>query len=215
MSRGNGRIKYFGEDISPFVGMPHWDLSDFDQLAETIPGERPIALIVSGDIDIPKSWNIERHIKVLQMIYSDSENPPCRSINDIVKLYDKDVPQMLALTQLTKPGPFLKHTIDFGEYYGIFREGKLAAMAGERLQPVPYVEISAVCTHPDFVGQGLAGTLLNWLVEKIKSTSAIPFLHVSEHNEKAIKLYQKSGFKLRRLMNLYVIRRRKDASIDT
>ena len=117
---------------------------------------------------------------------------------EIVKLKDDNIPAMLELTALTRPGPFLQRSIDFGNYEGIFVEGKLVAMAGQRLQPAPYAEVSAVCTHPHHTGKGYAARLVASQVEHLMTSSRIPFLHVYPENTSACKLYEKLGFSTRK-----------------
>lgn len=118
------------------------------------------------------------------------------------------MPAMLALTQLTSPGPFRENTLAFGLYYGIFQQEQLIAMAGYRFQPSPYVEISAVCTHPAHVGQGHAGMVILSLITTIIQEKKVPFLHVSPQNTKALRLYEKLGFKYRRDLTLYALQKR-------
>jgi predicted GNAT family acetyltransferase len=120
------------------------------------------------------------------------------------------IPEMLALTQLTAPGPFFQRTIEFGEYTGIFADDKLVAMAGQRMQPLPYVEISAVCTHPDHLGKGYAGMLLNEQIKRIMAVGKIPFLHVLADNP-AVRVYERVGFKTRKPITGYVCNILKDA----
>jgi predicted GNAT family acetyltransferase len=99
-------------------------------------------------------------------------------------------------------------TIEFGHYYGVFHEGKLVAMTGQRLHPSPYAEISAVCTHPDFLGRGYAGALIQQQLHLIQMENKVPFLHVRSDNERAIALYHRLGFKKSGPMNFYFMKRR-------
>jgi predicted GNAT family acetyltransferase len=123
-------------------------------------------------------------------------------------LSEADLPEMLALTAATEPGPFLPGTIRMGRYFGIRSEtGRLIAMAGERLKLEGFTEISAVCTDPEFRGRGHAKALMRFLMALIFAEDKIPFLHVKAENE-AMKLYQSLGFEVRRTMQLTVIARR-------
>jgi predicted GNAT family acetyltransferase len=112
---------------------------------------------------------------------------------------------MLELTAATEPGPFLPQTIQMGSYFGIrASDGRLVAMAGERLQSTAFTEISAVCTHPEFRGRGYAQALTTFLAAQIQAAGKIPFLHVkSENGAKAV--YEKIGFRLRTAIYLSVI----------
>ena len=104
---------------------------------------------------------------------------------------------MLALTELTQPGPFNPRTHDLGRYIGIRVDGRLAAMAGERMRPEGCTEISAVCTHPDYLGRGLARRLMAMLTNDLLARGVQPFLHVSHENTRAKTMYERLGFRTR------------------
>jgi predicted GNAT family acetyltransferase len=136
------------------------------------------------------------------------ENPPSgekeRFLDEVrsgqpefVRLTQADVPEMLALTELTKPGPFGSRTHEMGDYFGICRTGVLAAMAGERLRMPGYTEISAVCTRPEHLGKGYASALIEMLAKRICIRGEVPFLHVRSTNVRAIQVYERLGFRKR------------------
>jgi len=117
---------------------------------------------------------------------------------DALRLGPADVPEMLDLVRRTQPGPFLPRTIEMGTYLGIRRDGALIAMAGERLHPPGWTEISAVCTDPAFRGEGLATRLILAVAHGIRERGETPFLHTGAANTNAIRLYESLGFALRR-----------------
>ena len=122
-----------------------------------------------------------------------------------IPLGTMDVPEMLELTAATEPGPFLPQTIQMGSYFGIrASDGRLAAMAGERLRSTEFAEISAVCTHPEFRGRGYARALVTFLATQILEAGKTPFLHVKSENGAKV-VYQKIGFRLRAAIWLTVI----------
>jgi predicted GNAT family acetyltransferase len=143
-----------------------------------------------------------------EMVY-EGDGVPASSSSDleIVELSAADVPEMMALTALTKPGPFHKRTHELGTYLGIRREGKLVAMAGERLKVPGFTEVSAVCTHPEHTGHGYARILMLEVMERIRSRGETPFLHVREDNVRAIALYERLGFSRRVLLHFAVLRK--------
>jgi predicted GNAT family acetyltransferase len=172
-------------------------------LHELSPAGAPVVLFTPAPIAVAPGWKLLLHKELLQLVYPLPEAPAVDS-STLVALQEQDVPAMLALTALTNPGPFLPRTIAFGGYYGIF-QSQLVAMAGQRLQPSPYTEISAVCTHPEHLGKGYAHQLLCHQLGLILAAGRIPFLHVYEDNTRAYALYQKLGFVLRRQMHVYIL----------
>jgi predicted GNAT family acetyltransferase len=146
-------------------------------------------------------------VDALQMIFTGKKKPLLNYDEDIVMLNEQHVSQMIDLTSITHPGPFLNRTIEFGNYFGILKDDKLIAMAGQRLHPAKYIEISAVCTHPDHTGKGYGKALINSQVDKIISEDNFPILHVKANNEHAINLYKHLGFSVRSEMNIKVIQK--------
>ena len=113
---------------------------------------------------------------------------------------------MLRLAQQTNPGPFGPRTHELGQYIGVRVDGALAAMAGERMRLDGAVEISAVCVSPEHRGKGHAAFLVAWLVRKLRSEGAMPFLHAFTDNS-AIALYERLGFTKRKTLRLTVLAR--------
>ena len=129
---------------------------------------------------------------------------------EVERLGDADAPEMFALARLTEPGPFFEHTHRMGRFIGVREKGRLVAMAGERLRPEGYTEVSGVCTHPDFRGRGYAGGLMRIVAARILKRGETPFLHSYASNSGAIALYETLGFRFRSAINLTVL----VASID-
>lgn len=206
LANGNGEIRFFAKDVSPFVGLKSNSSLNFRLLHKLISHQYPIILISTEDTNISKEWKVLHSIDGFQMI---CEHPvlPEEVKAKIVPLKKEHIPQMLALTKLTNPGPFAERTIEFGHYYGIFEGKELVAMAGQRLHVFAYAEISAVCTHPKNLGQGYAKQLLTYHIQRIKTASGIPFLHVRSDNERAIKVYESLGFSTRTEVHFYVLKK--------
>lgn len=116
---------------------------------------------------------------------------------DVLDLTDAEGAEMLALATLTNPGPFFERTHQLGRFVGVRREGRLVAMAGERLQPEGYTEVSGVCTHPDHRGRGYAAALMRLVAGRIFARDEQPFLHAYATNTGAIALYETLGFRIR------------------
>jgi hypothetical protein len=126
---------------------------------------------------------------------------------EIVALGEADAPEMFDLARLTQPGPFFARTHQLGEFIGVRRDGRLAAMAGERMRPTGFTEVSGVCTHPDHRGHGYAAVLSRQVAQKILDRGETPFLHVYAHNKAAIAIYEALGFSLRHEMTMTVLTR--------
>ena len=204
LSYGNGQVRYFDKEVSPFVAFKENTADNFRLLHELLPHNGPVRLITPVKIEIPGTWEVLQVTQGLQMGCNTRDEP-----NEVhlktMPLTDEHIPQMLALAKLTNPGPFESRTIAFGHYYGIFDDNKLVAMAGQRLHVFNYAEVSAVCTHPDHTGKGYARQLLQFQINRIKAKSEIPFLHVHYNNERAIKVYEHLGFFTRSEVYFYVI----------
>jgi ribosomal protein S18 acetylase RimI-like enzyme len=196
LSIGEGQVTIFRRDVAPFAGIENNSEDNFAALTTFGPEINPVVIFTPVKLDIPKNWEILREFEMLQMVYEGGA-PINSSTQQITDLDDSHIAPMIELTELTKPGPFLQRTIEFGNYTGIFEDGKLVSMLGQRMQPSPYIEISAVCTHPDHLGKGYAGILLNEQIKRVINANGIPFLHVLADNYPAIRVYERVGFKAR------------------
>lgn len=201
---GNKNAAFIRRDMGAFAGMPCYEPEAWSALHAAVEMGEIVVLFTPATLPVPAGWQVQLEKNLLQMVHTNTGAAAARS-NNVVPLTEAHIPDMLALTQLTKPGPFLPRTIDFGNYEGIFENGQLVSMAGQRLQPDPYTELSAVCTHPDALGKGYAGMLIQSQVEHIGAAGRIPFLHVYPENEGAVALYRKLGFAVRRELVVYVL----------
>jgi ribosomal protein S18 acetylase RimI-like enzyme len=202
LARSHGFARRYLPDVSPLAALLHPTNDAFGDLQRLIsPGER-VALFTASPLDVPGGWLVDRSRWIDQMICEVSLEPPHLSP---VALGTTDVPEMLALAAATEPGPFLPQTILMGRYFGMrASDGRLVAMAGERLQSPAFAEISAVCTHPEFRGRGYARALVTFLTAQILAAGKTPFLHVKSENGAKV-VYHKIGFRLRVAMYVTVI----------
>lgn len=164
-------------------------------LAALVPPGGKIATVESAETLVPPGLAVIKQAMLVQMI---AERPAPPEPVDYLALGDDDAPEMLALATLTEPGPFVEATHRLGEFIGIRMEDRLVAMAGERMRAPGLTEVSAVCTHPDWRGRGLAGKLMRVVMARIAARGETPFLHSYATNEGAIALYEKLGFRTRR-----------------
>jgi len=193
LATGNDKVKYFDREVSPFAAFSENSEENFQQLYQMAPEGRVFLFVSPVEEAIPGPWKVLNCIKGNQMIYEPGATIGEPTL-ELLPLTEEHIPQMLSLTKLTNPGPFAERTIDFGHYRGIFANGELAAMAGQRLYPFNYAEVSAVCTHPDHTGKGYARQLLIHQINRIRAAAEIPYLHVRSDNDRAIKVYESLGF---------------------
>ncbi|BBB01840.1 putative acetyltransferase [Actinacidiphila reveromycinica] len=189
-----GRAGRYLRDVSPFVAVADpADPRAWADLAELVgPGN---SFTIAGLAEPPAGWVAGEAIAGVQLVATTLRGEPDP---EAVPLGPADVPEMLDLVARTQPGPFLPRTVEMGAYHGIRRAGALVAMAGERLHPPGWTEISAVCTDPDHRGHGLATRLVRHVAAGIGARGDTPFLHAAAANTSAIRLYESIGFTLRR-----------------
>jgi ribosomal protein S18 acetylase RimI-like enzyme len=208
MNLGTGELAIFSPEISPFVGLKNWDFSTQKNLFDFLPAGRTVSTLIAEPFILSKNWDLIFSLGLYQMICINSKTYT-GPIASIQPLSEDHIPAMIELTALTKPGPFTQRTIDFGNYVGIFESNQLIAMAGERLHLPDFTEVSAVCTHPSYAGNGHAAALVNHLSKKIHKTGKSAFLHVRQDNQRAINLYRGLGFEIRSEMYFAVIKPKK------
>lgn len=173
---------------------------------DLVPLGEEVYILQVPEIVVPDGLDCAMAAQGVQMVFGD-ESVPALDTSDIQALTDADVPDMVALATLTEPGPFLSRTHEMGQFWGVRIDGRLAAMAGERMRFPGYSEVSGVCTHPDFQGRGLAKRLSAHVRDLIRDRGETPFLHAWASNAAAIGLYEKLGFDLRCHVNAMVLKR--------
>lgn len=207
---GEGQVKYFHEAVSPFAGFPEEYDKGFDDLFDLLPAGRRILYATRRMIKEPAGWQLAHEVKGLQFVFTKNEPNDYDHSVRLVPLNTNHVNEMVQLAALTKPGPFSSRTIEFSHYYGVFENNHLVAMTGQRLHPLNYSEISAVCTHPSYLGKGYAAALVLHQLKLISTQGQLPFLHVRDDNERAIALYERLGFTRNGPMNFYFLQKKND-----
>jgi ribosomal protein S18 acetylase RimI-like enzyme len=203
------KARKFPHEVSVLAGLSEPTPENYDSLGAMMrPGER-VGLFLQDPPDPPAPWAIDRTCPLLQMLCEKRSSfsvAPRAMQPEFIRLTKADVPEMLALTKLTNPGPFGARTHELGDYFGIRVARTLAAMAGERLRLPGYTEVSAVCTHPDHLGHGYASALMGVVMDNICSRGELPILHVLPENTRAIQVYERLGFTKRAVRHLAVLR---------
>jgi len=198
LAQGQGTARKFFKEVSILAALAEPSGDAWNCLASLLrSGESAGLFLTDPPPDIPH-LRIISSIALLQMVRNNGEMPTTRRDRPaFVTLGDADVPEMLSLTSLTKPGPFGTRTREMGDYIGIRKIGSLVAMVGERLKIPGYTEISAVCTHPAHLGHGYATAMILELMGRIHRRGETPFLHVRPENTRAVGLYEHLGFRTR------------------
>jgi ribosomal protein S18 acetylase RimI-like enzyme len=210
-ARAGKLARRFPNDVTSLGGFPEPTPDGYESLAAILDDVNATGLFFDSPQQPPAGWTVIAGAPLFQMIRQNGTMPATSAsglaATQIVELAAEDAPEMLALAQLTKPGPFGLRTRELGTYLGIKQSGRLVAMAGERMHVPGFTEISAVCTHPDHLGRGYAAALMTELAQRIRDRGEVPFLHVREDNTRAIALYERLGFKKRVLLHFAVVRK--------
>src|SRR5215207_7317090 len=202
---GMSLAKRFPQEMLPLVVLAdHSDAALHDMAEIVAPGET--VFLFEAELPVLPGWTV--HFRgIAPQLVSANPLPAPDDDTDILTLTHDDVPEMFALIELNRPGPFFERTIELGHYIGIRQNGELVAMAGERMCLSGYHEISAVCTHPEYEGRGFARRLVTSLVNENWQNGVVPYLHVVPENSRAIRLYERLGFETRREMHILAVSR--------
>ncbi len=202
---GHGLARRYPADIGPLSAFQEATSEAYADLAAIVPKDDVAVLFLENSLEMPVGWQLLRDGSLVQMVCPAVPVRPSLT-EAILPMTSADFPEMVTLASLTEPGPFRDHTANLGGFVGIRIDGRLAAMAGQRLAPTGFAEVSAVCTHPDFRGRGYAQALVAAVASNIHSEGRIPFLTSFEANMGAIRVYQQVGFVHRRTFQLAVLK---------
>lgn len=162
-----------------------------------------LGMVEAGDLPPPPGAVVRAQAACVQMV-ATSLNAGGKTVA-FEPLGEADAADMLALATLTVPGPFFEKTHRLGDFIGIRQDGRLIAMAGERMKPDGFTEVSGVCTHPDFRGLGYAGALMRVVAQRILERGEQAFLHVYAAHSATIALYETLGFRVRTTVTYTVL----------
>ncbi|CAG1014959.1 hypothetical protein BURC_00836 [Burkholderiaceae bacterium] len=205
LGEGGDLAKRFRRDVNLFASARDDSPASLASLAALVD-DGPVYVLQAAPILVPDGLVAARTARGVQMLASQPVGVEAGE-DTVVELTDADAPEMLALAQLTQPGPFLRRTHTMGRFVGIRIDGRLAAMAGERMRLPGFTEVSGVCTHPDFRGRGLARRLSSVISNGIQQRGEQAFLHAWTTNLAAITLYERLGFVPRSEVNVAVLQR--------
>ncbi len=200
MTLGDDRARRLAPDYGLFAAAADRTAESLAALAALVRRTGPAALFQPDPPRELEGVRITPGDPIGQMV---AVSPPTVRVDfEVLRLGDADAVEMLELATLTKPGPFFSRTHQLGKFLGVREGGRLVAMCGERLRLPGHTELSAVCTHPDFLGRGYAAGLMSLVTERIVRRGETPFLHVYDHNTRAIALYERLGWRRRRAVEV-------------
>lgn len=201
----HGETLRYPVDSAPFLGIPHAGVDMAAALDALVPEGDTVLLLGVAPAVVPTGWSLQPFADLAQLHCEHAlevvDGP------DIIELDDRHRADVLALTALVYPHYFRPRTMELGRYFGMYVDGHLAAMIGERLGSAGSREMSAICTHPDFTGRGYARHLTAWLTNATLARGVQPFLHVSHENARAKALYEQLGYRLRRDIEFWSLTR--------
>jgi ribosomal protein S18 acetylase RimI-like enzyme len=209
LALAHGRARRFPPEIGPLSGIPDQSAESYSDLRAVAGQGGVVALFLEEKPAPPAGWTLLRGGLLDQMVCTEPGKRAQRLLPleaTMRPLTAADTHAMMELAELTEPGPFHARTIELGAFYGIFHGCRLVAMAGERLSLPGFVEVSAVCTHPDVRGRGYAPALMFTVIDHVYAQGKTPMLHSFSSNGAAIAVYRGLGFTWRRSFELAVLR---------
>jgi len=197
-------VARYPREFAPFLGVASTQV-DMAPAIETLVAPQESVYLLGVLPAVPAGWQVQAFRPLAQMVCTQ----PIEVIDGpvVIPLDHTHRGDVLALTALVYPHYFRERTMEMGRYFGIYQEGRLAAIIGERLGTDGYTEMSAICTHPDFNGRGYARRLTAMLANDTLARGRTPFLHVSHENTRAKRLYEQLGFRLRSDIGFWSLRR--------
>ena len=201
LGSGDTLARRYHPDVAPFAALASETPAAYEALHKLLLPQDQVVLLSTGPLSQVDALQIT-HVGIIHQMVATRQEAGTTDTQEPIQLSSVDAKDMLDLAQKTKPGPYSKRTGEMGNYIGIRDQGRLVAMAGERMRLDGYVEISAVCVDEDWRGRGLACRLVKTLGRQIAQRGDTPFLHVFSDNRSAIGLYERLGFELRRTFHL-------------
>ena len=200
------RSARYQPDVSPIAAVADQSAEALAELATFVEPGKVVAVVDPGEPPADL-WRVATVVPLTQWVCPDPVREQPYDV-DWVELGDAQAPEMYRLVKETDPGPFERRTHLLGDYVGVIRDGKLVAMAGERICLSGYREVSAVCTDPAFTGRRYAQALVQEIALRQQRLGCVPFLHVrigSPAEVQASRVYEKVGFVPRKEIGMTIL----------
>jgi ribosomal protein S18 acetylase RimI-like enzyme len=205
LAEGGERARRYPSSIAPFAAARDDSPESMNELGALAGPDESLLFLQADEVLLPPGYAATTTAAGVQM--TAERHLPELNDERVVLLCQADAEDMLALATLTRPGPFTLKAQSLGSFWGVKEDGRLVAMAGERMKQPGFTELSGVAVHPDWQGRGLGRLLSLFVVGKIVASGEQPYLHAYAANTNAIALYETLGFKLRSMMNVVVAKR--------
>jgi predicted GNAT family acetyltransferase len=204
-SDGDNLAKRYSPSIAPFAAIATDSAENLRALDKLVSSGESVLMLQADAIVLPAGLASVSTASGVQMV----AELPLQNVSDerVQRLTEDDAAEMLALASITKPGPFTLRALSLGDFWGVKVEGRLVAMAGERMKQPGHTELSGVCSHPEFRGGGLGRLLSLFVANQIIRRGEIAYLHTYATNATAIRLYESIGFRLRSMMHIAAVQR--------
>ena len=204
LARHEGAACRYPGEVAPFLAAADASNDLSEAVSALVPDDDTVYVLGVAPL-VSEAWSLKAYAPLAQMV---CERPlPVPDGPEILALDEAHRADVLALTALVYPHYFRPRTMTLGRYFGMYVDDRLAAIVGERMGTPSAREMSAICTHPDFLGRGYARRLTAMLTNDTLARGALPFLHVSYENARAKALYEQMGYRLRRDIGFWSLRR--------
>jgi ribosomal protein S18 acetylase RimI-like enzyme len=200
-----GALTWYPPSIAPFVAVPAAEVRPDLDSARALGLADQSYFVGVIPRSLPDGWRVASRSNILQLFPTADIIEVGEDVGTV--LGERDRAAMRVLTQIAFPDFFRERTAELGLYLGIYAGAELVAMAGERLALPGLQEISGVCTHLEHTGKGHARRLTRALLSRHRRRGIRSFLHVSEGNAAARRLYDSMGFVVRASLSMCKIER--------
>jgi ribosomal protein S18 acetylase RimI-like enzyme len=202
-------VRRYPRDMVPFAGMEDASHRDISALEPLIAGDGDLVYLIGAEPRGTEKLQVGEPVACYQMLFAADGRvaEDAESELEILRLGAADAAEMVELTKIVGLGFMGMRQYLMGDFFGIRDGGKLAAMAGERMALPELREVSAVCTHPEYLGRGYAGLLTRLVMRGLIAGGKRPFLHVKVSNERARGLYERLGFEIQQSVLVWPVTR--------